>query len=175
MLVSKDLILVNERLNKSGVSLLGNEHPHLWDSTSDDKQQMQTYFQEKFNAEQKAFSYYFGYSFGSTFLLLVLGGLLLWWISFNLKYLKRVHQMESLEIFQFRYLNQGAILPVIVLILNIAIAINLYAPALFIEFTHLILLIALTILFKKCGLQKLSEIGFYWLPYLSCSALWIFF
>lgn len=154
MLVSKDLILVNERLNKSGVSLLGNEHPHLWDSTSDDKQQMQTYFQEKFNAEQKAFSYYFGYSFGSTFMLLVLGGLLLWWISFNLKYLKRVHQMESLEIFQFRYLNQGAILPVIVLILNIAIAINLYAPALFIEFTHLILLIALTILFKKVWSSK---------------------
>lgn len=154
MLVSKDLILVNERLNKSGVSLLGNEHPHLWDSTSDDKQQMQTYFQEKFNAEQKAFSYYFGYSFGSTFLLLVLGGLLLWWISFNLKYLKRVHQMESLEIFQFRYLNQGAILPVIVLILNIAIAFNLYAPALFIEFTHLILLIALTILFKKVWSSK---------------------
>jgi small-conductance mechanosensitive channel len=154
MLVSKDLILVNERLNKSGVSLLGNEHPHLWDSTSDDKQQMKTYFQEKFNAEQKAFSYYFGYSFGSTFLLLVLGGLLLWWISFNLKYLKRVHQMESLEIFQFRYLNQGAILPVIVLILNIAIAINLYAPALFIEFTHLILLIALTILFKKVWSSK---------------------
>lgn len=75
MLVSKDLILVNERLNKSGVSLLGNEHPHLWESTSDDKQQMKTYFQEKFNAEQKAFSYYFGYSFGSTFMLLVLGGL----------------------------------------------------------------------------------------------------
>lgn len=154
MLVSKDLILVSERLNKSGVSLLGNEHPHLWDSTSDDKQQMKTYFQEKFNAEQKAFSYYFGYSFGSTFMLLVLGGLLLWWISFNLKYLKRVHQMESLEIFQFRYLNQGAILPVIVLILNIAIAINLYAPALFIEFTHLILLIALTILFKKVWSSK---------------------
>lgn len=154
MLVSKDLILVNERLNKSGVSLLGNEHPHLWDSTSDDKQQMKTYFQEKFNTEQKAFSYYFGYSFGSTFMLLVLGGLLLWWISFNLKYLKRVHQMESLEIFQFRYLNQGAILPVIVLILNIAIAINLYAPALFIEFTHLILLIALTILFKKVWSSK---------------------
>lgn len=154
MLVSKDLILVNERLNKSGVSLLGNEHSRLWDSTSDDKQQMQTYFQEKFNAEQKAFSYYFGYSFGSTFMLLVLGGLLLWWISFNLKYLKRVHQMESLEIFQFRYLNQGAILPVIVLILNIAIAINLYAPALFIEFTHLILLIALTILFKKVWSSK---------------------
>lgn len=154
MLVSKDLILVNERLNKSGVSLLGKEHSRLWDSTSDDKQQMQTYFQEKFNAEQKAFSYYFSYSFGSTFMLLVLGGLLLWWISFNLKYLKRVHQMESLEIFQFRYLNQGAILPVIVLILNIAIAINLYAPALFIEFTHLILLIALTILFKKVWSSK---------------------
>lgn len=154
MLVSKDLILVNERLNKSGVSLLGNEHPHLWDSNGDNQQQMQTYFQEKFNAEQKAFSYYFGYSFGSTFMLLVLGGLLLWWISFNLKYLKRVHQMESLEIFQFRYLNQGAILPVIVLILNIAIAINLYAPALFIEFTHLILLIALTILFKKVWSSK---------------------
>lgn len=149
MLVSKDLILVNERLNKSGVSLLGNEHPHLWESNTKSEQQIQAYFQEKFNAEQKASAYYFGYSFGSTFLLLLLGGLLFWWISFNLKYLRKAHQMESLEIFQFRYLNQGAILPVIVLILNIVIAINLYAPALFIELTHLILLIALTILFRK--------------------------
>lgn len=149
MQISKDLILVNERLNKSGVSLLGNEHPHLWDSSTKSEQQMQAYFQEKFSAEQKASAYYFGYSFGSTFLLLLLGGLLFWWIRFNLKYLKKAHQMESLEIFQFRYLNQGAVLPVIVLILNIIIAINLYAPALFIEFTHLILLIALTILFRK--------------------------
>lgn len=155
MLISKDLIIVGDRLNKSGVSLFGNEYPHLWNTGKEtESQKMQSYLKDRFNAEQKAFAYYFNYSLGSSILLLLLVGLLLWWINFNLKYLKKAERLETLETFQFRYLNHGTLLPIIVVGLNIAIAVNLYAPALFIEFMHLILLGVLTVLFKKIWSEK---------------------
>ncbi|RKS20427.1 mechanosensitive ion channel-like protein [Flavobacterium endophyticum] len=155
MLISKDLILVNERLNKSGVSLFGSEHPNLWSTDQKAKtQEMQAYLKDKFNAEQKASAYYFSYSLGSTFMLLLLAGLLWWWVNFNLKSLKKAQRLENLNVFQFRYLNHSTIFPIIVIGLNIAIAINLYAPALFIEFMHLALLATLTVLFKKIWSEK---------------------
>ncbi|MNX83306.1 hypothetical protein D3C86_1150660 [compost metagenome] len=155
MLISKDLILVNESLNKSGVSLFGREQPHLWSSDQKGKtQEMQTYLKNKFNTEQKASAYYFSYSLGNTFLLLILAGLLWWWINFNLKSLKKTDRLKTLTTFEFRYLNHSTLLPIIVVVLNIAIAINLYAPALFIEFMHLILLVVLTIMFKKIWSEK---------------------
>lgn len=155
MLISKDLILVNESLNKSGVSLFGREQPHLWSSDQKGKtQEMQAYLKDKFNAEQKASAYYFSYSLGNTFLLLILAGLLWWWINFNLKSLKKADRLKTLTTFEFRYLNHSTLLPIIVVVLNIAIAINLYAPALFIEFMHLTLLVVLTIMFKKIWSEK---------------------
>lgn len=155
MLISKDLIVVNERLNKSGVSIFSSESANLWSANEQVKtREMQTYLKDKFNTEQKASAYYFSYSLGSTFLLLLLAVLLWWWINFNLKYLKKAGRLDTLKIFQFDYLNHGAILSVTVIALNIAIAINLYAPALFIEFLHLTLLAVLTIMFKKIWPEK---------------------
>lgn len=155
MLISKDLIIVGERLNKSGVSLLSNEYPHLWNTQKGtESQKVKSYLKDRFNAEQKAFTYYFGYNFGSIVFLLLFVGLLLWWINFNLRYLKKAQRLETLESFEFRYLNHATVLPIIVVGLNIAIAINLYAPALFIEFMHLILLVVLSVLFKKIWSEK---------------------
>jgi small-conductance mechanosensitive channel len=76
-------------------------------------------------------------------------GILGWYISRNLKYLKENGHAERLSLFNFKYLNRGVIIPVAVIGLNIAVVGNLYAPALFIEFLHLILLGLLTILFKN--------------------------
>lgn len=155
MLISKDLTLVNERLNKTGISLFGSENPNLWNAGGKAQtQKMQAYLKDKFNAEQKASAYYFNYSFASNFFLLILAGLLWWWISFNLKYLKKTGRIETLNVFQFRHLNHASILSVIAIALNIAIAINLYAPALFIEFMHLALLIVLTFMFKTIWPEK---------------------
>src|SRR5690606_11192319 len=70
-------------------------------------------------------------------------------LSRNLKYLKNNGHDVNLSLFNFKYLNRGIILPVVVIALNIAVVTNLYAPALFLELLQLILLAVLTVLFKK--------------------------
>jgi len=150
MIISKDLIIVNKRLDKSSVSLFGKEYQHLWNTETQSKNaKIKSYLQDKFNTELKAFGYYFHYSLGSVLGLLLLMGLMLWWTLFNLRYIKKAQRLETLHDFKFRYINNGTILPIAVIGLNIGISLNLYAPALYIEFLHLILLGVLTILFKN--------------------------
>lgn len=149
MAISEALVLVNDRLDRSGISLFGNEYPMLWSTEKEGKAKIsKAYLQEKFSIETKAFRYYLSYTVGSTILLLLFFGLLLWWIRHNLNFLKRAARHETLEEFKFKYLNRGTLFPVSIIILNIAISSNLYAPALYIEFLHLILLGVMTYAFK---------------------------
>lgn len=149
MAISEALILVNDRLDRSGISLFGNEYPMLWSTEKEAKTQTtKNYIKEKFKIETKAFQYYLSYTVGSMLFLLIFMSLLLWWIHSNLSFLKKAGKHETLTEFRFKYLNKGAFFPVLVLILNIAISSNLYAPALYIEFLHLILLGVMTFIFK---------------------------
>ena len=149
MAISEALVLVNDRLDRSGISLFGNEYPMLWSTEKEAKAKInKAYLQEKFSIETKAFRYYLSYTVGSTILLLIFMGLLLWWIRSNLNFLRKAGRHETLEEFRFKYLNRGILFPVSIIILNIAISSNLYAPALYIEFLHLILLGVMTYIFK---------------------------
>jgi len=149
MAISEALVLVNDRLDRSGISMFGNEYSMLWRTDKKGKAKIsENYLQEKFSIETKAFRYYLSYTVGSTIFLLLFMGLLLWWIRYNLSFLKKAGRHETLEEFSFKYLNRGAFFPVCIIILNIAISSNLYAPALYIEFLHLILLGVMTYVFK---------------------------
>lgn len=150
IVIAEALELVSDRLDKSGITMFGNECPNFWKSKLNigDKK-ISTFIYDKFSVEIKAFTYYFKYSLPNTLLLIIVIGLLLWWIIHNRKYLKKNDKWETLGSFDFKYLNSGTILPVLVIALNIAIALNLYAPALYIEFIHLLLLLTLTFIFLK--------------------------
>ncbi|MNK25718.1 Mechanosensitive channel MscK precursor [compost metagenome] len=147
--ISEALLDVNESLEKSGINLFSDEYPRLWSSVSNTEGKLKSDLKQKYNIEQKAFNYYFNYSLGSNIVLLLLLGILFWWINRNIKKLKKVGKYDTLQLFDFKYLNQGILLPVLVIILNIAIASNLYAPALYIDFLHVLLLGSLTLLFRK--------------------------
>jgi len=149
IVIAEALELVSDRLDKSGITILGNECPNIWKSKLLEvgKQNISTFISDKFSVEIKAFSYYFKYSLRNTLLLIIVIGLLLWWIIHNRKYLKKNKKWETVGSFDFKYLTYGTVLPVLVVALNIAIALNLYAPALYIEFLHLLLLLTLTFLF----------------------------
>lgn len=147
--ISEALLDVNESLEKSGINLFSDEYPMLWSSVSDTNGKLKAELKKKYAIEQKAFSYYFGYSIGNNIVLLLFLGTLFWWINRNIKKLKKAGKFDNLQLFDFKYLNQGVLIPVLVIILNIAIASNLYAPALYIDFLHLLLLGSLTFLFRK--------------------------
>ena len=147
MMAAESLDLVSDRLQKSGVSMFGNEYCNLWD-ISNDSIGAAASIRKKFRIEKKAFGYYFTYSLGGTVAIAIFMGLLFWWILYNLKYLKKEGRIKDLALFKFKYLNRKMILPVVVIGINVAISLNLYAPALYFEFLNLISLVVLTIIFK---------------------------
>ena len=150
LLAGESLEVVNDRLSKTGISMFGNEYCNLWNSGNDTLVKQATHtIKEKFSIEKKAFGYYFTYSLWGSLAVLLFMGLLLWWILYNMKYLKKEGRTKDLTLFQFKYLNRKMILPVVVIGINIAISLNLYAPALYFEFLNLISLISLTIIFKQ--------------------------
>ena len=147
--VSNALITVEGKLEQSGISMLRKEYPALWsisDSTS--KKLVGKNIRAKIIIEENVASYYLSYKAGALIFLVLLMGLLGWYIFRNLKYLKNNGHEEHLSEFNFKYINNGIIVPVAVVGLNIAVVSNLYAPAMFIELIQLGLLGLITILFK---------------------------
>nr|WP_199001149.1 mechanosensitive ion channel domain-containing protein [Flavobacterium sp. ASV13] len=147
--VSNALITVDTKLEKSGISMLKKEYPALWSSDSTSKKIVGQNIKAKIIIEENVAAYYLSYRAGGLISLVLLMGLLGWYISRNLKYLKNNGHADNLSQFNFKYLNRGVLIPVAVIGLNIAVVSNLYAPAMFIELIQLVLLGLLTILFKK--------------------------
>lgn len=148
--VSNALITVEANLEKSGIGMLKEDYPTLWSkSDSTAKKIVGKNIKAKIIIEENVAAYYLSYRAGGLITLILLMGLLGWYISRNIKYLKSNGHDENLSQFNFKYLNRGVIIPVAVIGLNIAVVSNLYAPALFIELIQLVLLGLLTVLFKN--------------------------
>ncbi|WP_426485458.1 mechanosensitive ion channel family protein [Flavobacterium sp. 2] len=148
--VSNALITVENNLEKSGISMLHKEYPFLWNiNDSIPKKTVKQNIGAKIAIEENVAAYYLSYRTGGLITLIFFIGLLCWYISRNLKYLKTNGYEENLSHFNFKYLNRGVLLPAIVIGLNIAVVSNLYAPAMFLELMQLFLLGILTLLFKN--------------------------
>ncbi|MBZ4037605.1 mechanosensitive ion channel [Flavobacterium sp. 17A] len=148
--VSNALVTVESKLEKSGISIFKKEYPSLWQiSDSASSKKVTHNIKAKIIIEENVAAYYLSYKAGGLITLCFLAGLLFWYISRNIKYLKENNYYESLSLLNFKYLNRGVLLPVLVILLNIAVVTNLYAPALFLELLQLFLLGVLTILFKN--------------------------
>lgn len=148
--VSNALVTVENKLEKSGISIFNKEYSSLWQIGDSAVSKKVTHnIKAKIIIEESVAEYYLGYKAGGLITLCFFMGLLFWYISRNVKYLKANGYSENLSLLNFKYLNRGVIVPVMVIALNIAVVTNLYAPALFLEFIQLLLLGALTILFKN--------------------------
>lgn len=158
MTVSKAQIQVKDKLGKSGITLFGDEYPSIWDTgTGLQKSLSASNIRGKFELEQAAFSYYFSYTSGNLFFLLLVLALFYVWIRRNMRHLDKREKLKSLEMFHFSYLDKGILLPLFAFGLNLLIVSNLYAPAIYIDFLHLVLLIVIFFLFKKEGKSLLAR------------------
>jgi len=148
IVVSEAVVVVNERLEKSGLAMFKSEFPPLWDAgVKIRNQNTGSFIAKKFSVEAKAFSYYFTYNLGNILFLLLVMGLLFWFVHYNLASVKAYDKLSVLTDFKFRAINRGTLLPVLIIGLNIGIALNVYAPAVYIEFLHALLLLVLSLLF----------------------------
>ncbi len=148
--VSNALIAVEGKLEKSGISIFNKEYPSLWQiNDSVAKKRVKHNIGAKIIIEENVAAYYLGYKAGGLITLCFFMGLLFWYISRNIKYLNSNGYAENLQLLNFKYLNRGVLLPILVIALNIAVVTNLYAPALFLELIQLFLLGVLIFLFKN--------------------------
>jgi potassium efflux system protein len=153
--VANALLMVDDRLEKSGLSLFSNEYKNLWESEPViDQKEFAEDFKRKIETERSVVNYYANYCAAGFVSLAFFMALLAWYISRNIKYLKSAGQFDNLALFSFKYLNKSIFLAVIVVALNIAIVDNLNAPALFTELLQLVLLIVLSVLFKNTWSKK---------------------
>jgi len=148
--VSNALVAVEGKLEKSGISIFNKEYPSLWQiNDSAAKKKVTHNIKAKIIIEENVAAYYLGYKAGGLITLCFFMGLLFWYISRNIKFLKTNGYAENLHHLNFKYLNRGILLPILVIALNIAVVTNLYAPALFLELIQLFLLGVLVFLFKN--------------------------
>ncbi|MFC0779675.1 mechanosensitive ion channel family protein [Flavobacterium sp. HJSW_4] len=148
--VSNALVAVEGKLEKSGISIFNKEYPSLWQiNDSATKKRVTHNIKAKIIIEENVAAYYLGYKAGGLITLCFFMGLLFWYISRNIKFLKTNGYAENLHHLNFKYLNRGVLLPILVIALNIAVVTNLYAPALFLELIQLFLLGVLVFLFKN--------------------------
>lgn len=148
--VSNALETVETKLEKSGISIFKKEYPSLWQINDTAAKKKVTHnIKAKIIIEENVAAYYLSYKAGGLITLCFFMGLLFWYISKNIKYLKTNGYADKLLLLNFKYLNRGAFLPVLVIALNIAVVTNLYAPALFLELIQLFLLGVLILLFKN--------------------------
>lgn len=148
--VSNALLTVEGKLEKSGISIFRKEYPSLWQiNDSSGRKKVTHNIKAKIIIEENVAAYYLSYKAGGLIALCLFMGLLFWYISRNIKYLKANGYAENLSQLNFKYLHRGVLLPVLVIALNFAVVTNLYAPALFLELIQLFLLGVLTILFKN--------------------------
>ncbi|WP_164515348.1 mechanosensitive ion channel family protein [Flavobacterium ustbae] len=147
--VSNALVAVEDKLEKSGINIFNKEYSSLWQiSDSAAKKKVTHNIKAKIIIEENVAAYYLGYKASGLITLCFFMGLLFWYISRNIKYLKTNGYAENLQLLNFKYLNRGVLMPVLVIALNIAVVTNLYAPALFLELIQLFLLGVLIVLFK---------------------------
>ncbi|WP_281632759.1 mechanosensitive ion channel family protein [Flavobacterium luteolum] len=148
--VSNALTTVEGKLEKSGISIFKKEYPSLWQiNDTASKKRVTHNIKAKIIIEENVAAYYLSYKAGGLITLCFFMGLLFWYISRNIKFLKTNGYSENLLLLNFKYLNRGVLLPVLVIALNIAVVTNLYAPALFLELIQLFLLGVLIFLFKN--------------------------
>jgi potassium efflux system protein len=150
LLVSEAWVVVNDRLDKSGNSIFNSECPNLWDSKIKVRNQdLSSFIAQKFGVEISALAYYFKYNLGRGLLLLLVMVALFLGVRYNLRSLKAYEKLAMLDEFGFRALNHGTLFPMVVVGLNIAFTWNLYAPALYIEVLHFLLLAVLSAMFIR--------------------------
>ena len=104
--VSNALIAVDNKLEQSGISMRKKEYPFLWSiNDSVPKEKVTQNIGAKVIIEESVAAYYLSYRAGGLITLAILMGILGWYISRNLKYLKENGHAGSLSLFNFKYLN----------------------------------------------------------------------
>lgn len=160
-------------LRATGSKALGKERRYLWEArkpgpggTAATKG-----FQRSLQDEKKIASYYFDHTRSQLYLLIFCGVLFFIWIFYNYRSLRKLNKLDSLNDLNLKYMNPVPILATLLLVLNLAPLFDLNAPAIYIESIQLLLLLVLTLLFRKLRPRSLFVFWIIFVALFLCVAL----
>ena len=164
LITTNELQLQTQSLEETtGSRAFSKERRYLWESRpARQSQSFSGQFKKTIDSEKKITQYYFSHTHYQLNLLLLTGIIFFFWVLFNFRSLKQRDKTDSVQVFQFRYINPLPYFASFVFMLSLAPLFDLNAPVVYIEFIEFLLMIVLTFSFRK----RLSKKLFY---------LWIIF
>ncbi|HEY9044974.1 MAG TPA: mechanosensitive ion channel domain-containing protein [Ohtaekwangia sp.] len=146
---------LNNRLSMAGKKVFQKEMNYFWEKRT--ATTVGENLSEVFKEEQKALKFYYSNSSENRFVRWLLGIAFLWWITRNLRILKRKGQIESLITYDISHLSRQPIISALAVVFSIAPLFDLHAPPAYTQFVQLLLIITLTFMYKKQWPRRLFK------------------
>ncbi len=169
--VSDNTITTNEMqlqteslMASAGSRIFGKENPYLWEfNKAENTPGFAGALQKTVRSERKIARYYFLHTNNQLLLLLLCGMVFFLWVFYNYKSLEKRGMTETLEPFNFRYMNPAPVFASLIIMLNLAPLFDLDAPFIYIATVEFLLMLVLTYSFWKRLPRKLFYV---WLVFI---------
>lgn len=157
---SQALSQIDSRLDKLGSQIFGKEYNYLWEAGDRADSNLGSELKHSYKAENQALDFYFKDASGRRFLMWITGLVFFFWVTWNIRRLRRMDKLDTLKGYDITYLSTQRVTASIVVMLSLAPLFVINAPAAYVEFVQFLLIIVLTILFRK---QWPRELFYYWI------------
>lgn len=142
------LSVVDARLNAFGTTALEKEAPYIWERRASNLKYPQDKFKQSIDAELQLARFYFLSTNKHRLWLLPLGILFFFWIWSNFRRLKKLNRLSAIERFHLSYITPYPFAASLIFILSLTPLFDMRAPAIYLEFIQLLLIILLTFIFR---------------------------
>ncbi|HEY9008434.1 mechanosensitive ion channel family protein [Ohtaekwangia sp.] len=138
---------LNNRLSMAGKKIFQKEMNYLWEkrTTTTAGENLSEVFKE----EQRALKFYYSNSSEDRLIRWALGIVFFWWVTRNLRILKRREKTKSLITYDISHLAHHPVVSALAVVLSIAPLFDLHAPPAYMQFVQLLLIVTLTFIYKK--------------------------
>ncbi|HMH24569.1 MAG TPA: mechanosensitive ion channel domain-containing protein [Puia sp.] len=140
---------VDGELKAVGNRAFGKERRYLWEPRTSVSNYSRESFKKSVDSEQQLARYYFSNTRSKRFWLLVTGIVFFCWIAYNFRSLRRLDKLKAIETFHFKYITAYPVGGALVFILSLAPLFDLHAPAIYIESVQFLVMLLLTVVFRK--------------------------
>jgi small-conductance mechanosensitive channel len=165
--IAELLYQTDAALSELASRAFGREQPYLWEPHPDTiEQKMPQVLKKSITGEQKLARYYFANDRNTKFWLWITLALFFYWVWFNFRSLKRTNKLTAVSSFRFRYIKPLPITASLVFMLSLAPLFDPHAPAVYIESTQFLLMLLLSIFFRKQLPRRLFVL---WLVFIALS------
>ncbi|HZE85876.1 MAG TPA: mechanosensitive ion channel domain-containing protein [Puia sp.] len=140
---------VDGELKAVGNRAFGKERRYLWEPRTSVSKYSKESFQKSVDSEQQLARYYFSNTRSKRFWLIATGIIFFFWIWYNFRSLRRLDKLKAIDTLHLKYINAYPVGGALVFILSLAPLFDLHAPAIYIESVQFLLMLLLTLVFRK--------------------------